>query len=208
MALKEGIINSLFGNEFSNLKDIGTHFPIGRTIVTASFASHKDPENQSPSIDFKAKANAIWLTSPLEIGGISYDFIIGTNGELSDIAIVWADGFAQVYMRVGESMQMITSNNKNYEVKFSNVPQGALTSFVSQGYVENNLGLREFYGVMQLPAETNLFDIESIKPYISKNKLVSGMKKRGLKNHFYTSLSAVRITDRTSIPFARSLRKN
>ena len=112
-------------------------------------------------------------------------------------------------MEVEEKMQMIKGIERNEKASF-NVPGNADTSFVYKRYPEQNL--KELYGIMKLNINKNpgagLFTFPAtFKPYIAKEKLVSGMKNRRL-NIFPTSFWAVRMTDKSELPFGRELPRN
>ncbi|MEK7109922.1 MAG: hypothetical protein AAB876_01755 [Patescibacteria group bacterium] len=109
-------------------------------------------------------------------------------------------------MEVEGEMRMIEGLERNERASFS-APKNADTSFVYKRYSEQNL--KEFYGIMRLNVNQNpgtgFFTFpETFKPYIAKETLVSGMKNRGL-SVFSTSFWAVRMTDRSELPFGREL---
>ena len=191
-------------HEFKSLEETGikTDFPFGRTIITASFSSHKDPHNENPQIDFSARKNAVWLTYEKEVNGQKYDFVIGPNGEPSSIAIHWNNGVPEIFMEVEGEMQKIEELNRDERAIFINTPENASTFFVYKRYPKQNL--REFYGIMRLPENTDFLYPATFQPYIAKETLVSGMRNRGL-SVFPASFWAVRITDKSELPFGREL---
>ena len=198
-------------HDFKSLQETGikTNFPFGRTIITANVASHNDPRNENPKIDFSARENAVWLTYKKVIDGQAYDFIIGVDGEVSPIAVQWNNEVAEIFTEVDGEMRMIKGLERNERASF-NAPENANTSFIYKRYPEQNL--KEFYGIMRLNVNQNpgaglITFPATFKPYIAKETLISGMKNRGL-SIFSTSFWAVRMTDRSELPFGRELPRN
>jgi len=196
-------------HELRTLEETGikVYFPFGRTIITASVSSHKDPHNENPKIDFSARENAVWLTYEREVNGQKYDFVIGADGELSPIAVQWNNGAAEIFMEVEGEMRKIEGLERNEKASFS-APENADTSFVYKKYPEQYL--RELYGIMRLnvnqnPEADNFTFPKTFKPYIAKETLVSGMKNRGFGNRLSTYWWAISNTDRRNLPFGREL---
>lgn len=203
-------------HDFKSLQETGikTNFPFGRTIITASFASHKDPHNENPQIDFSARENAVWLTYKDTVEGQSYDFIIGPDGETSPVAIHWNKDKPEIFILEGGKMRKIEGIDTNKKAKFINTPADTTTSLMYKKYIDppNSDGnLTEFYGIMRLPAPTDvnldhmiLFP-RTYAPFISKETLVSGMRNRKWLSRSSTTFWAVRVTDKSEVPFGREL---
>ena len=162
---------------------IKTNFPFGRTIITTSVGSSKDPHNENPKIDFSARENAVWLTSRKTIGDQSYDFIIGPDGEPSLIAIHWNRGMPETFILDGTEMKKIEGIKTNEKAEFINTPENVTTALIYKDYInpkDIDSKFTEFFGVMELPIGTTFLNLSTFKPYIAKETLVSGMKKRKL----------------------------
>lgn len=193
-------------HELRTLEETGikTDFPFGRTIITASVGSSKDPQNEKPQINFSARENAVWLTYKKIVGRQSYDFIIGPDGKLSPIAVQWNNGAAEIFMEIEGEIRKIKGLERNEKASFS-APENADTSLVYKRYPEQHL--KEFYGIMRLPGNPGTADFTfptTFESYISRETLVSGMKNRG-PSIFPTSFWAVSNTDKSDLPFGREL---
>lgn len=200
-------------HELRTIEETGikTDFPFGRTIITASVGSSKDPQNEKPQIDFSARENAVWLTFNEIVGEQSYDFIIGPDGKLSPIAIRWNDeGVPETFILDGVEMKKIEGINTNRKAIFTNTSEDAETALIYKNYIDSPNSDRkstEFYGIMRLPGNPGTADFTfptTFESYISRETLVSGMKNRG-PSIFPTSFWAVSNTDKSDLPFGREL---
>lgn len=191
-------------HEFDPNDDTGIRVAVGRTIITASVASHKDPYNEKPTVDLSAKENAVWLTHTKKVEGRSFDFIIGPDGTPSPIAIRWSEGVPKVYMISDRTIKRLEEVNENDLAEFINTPAGSSVALLTKRYVQPNpeYNFREFYGIMRMPGMANLPDQSDFRPYLSKETLISGMNNRGM-SRYTISFLAVRATNKSNLPFGR-----
>lgn len=177
------------------MENLGIKELLGPTVIIASFLlSHNDPRGEHPNIDLTARNTAVWLTTPVTIKDELYDFIIGPDGIASSIAIKRSNGQTKMYFQKNDKMIEIEDVKKSEAATFSNLPEGANAQVIYKRYPEE--GLRECYTVLTVSG--------GFSPFAKKTILISGMKNRGLSS-LSTSFWAVRITDRTDIPFGRVL---
>ena len=185
--------------KLGSMENLGIKEPLGPTVVIASFLlSHGDPRGEHPNIDLTAKNTAVWLTTPVTIKGEIYDFIIGPDGIASTIAIRRSNGLPQIYFQEEDVMVDIADIKRSELASFSNSPEGAKAQVIYKTYPKEDL--KECYTVLTLSGN----EIEKFSPFAKKRTLISGMKNRGLSS-LSTSFWAVRITNRTDLPFGREL---
>jgi len=190
----------------SGIKEIS--FPYGRTIITASVASHKDPHNKYPEVDFFKKENAVWFTLEKEAADEIYDFIIGPDGKFSPIAIKWVnEKTPEFYIQKGEKMERINGIEENKKALVSAGPNDK-TAFIHKRYPE--AGFVEFYAATRLSGNRNpnalQFTDQRYSSFATKETLISGINNRGF-SRLSSSFWAIRATDESNLPFGRDLHK-
>ena len=101
MSIKDGFLGYMSAHmhaprhDFKLSENIGITEFIGPTVVIASILlAHGKKVTE---IDVNNKETAVWLTTPKEVGGRKYDFIIGPDGKASAIAIGWNGGQPEIF---------------------------------------------------------------------------------------------------------------
>jgi len=178
--------------------------PLSSTVIIATFTDlNRDPQGGGNYMDVRARNTAVWLTTPGTEPNTHV--IIGPDGKESPICVEWTDDGPIFTRKTKEGLEVISTRTRN-DVSVVNIPEGETSHVVLRQYP----GLREEYTVFQLhtPPNQNL-SVDSFRPYIGRHQLVSGMNARGITgigNSFATDWKAIRITDRSNLPFGRELK--
>lgn len=200
-------------HDFKMSENIGIEEFIGPTVVVASILLVHG--KKVTEIDVSSKETAVWLTTPKEIEGRRYDFIIGPDGKASAIAIGWNGDQPEIFYQDKElglqrldKVDTISEGKDENQIAFSNKPKGSTLALVYKTYDEESLNKRqkEAYTIVRMTNYDYMGDAIGINKFASKENLVSGMNNRGFGNRLSTGWWAISNADRHNVPFGRGLK--
>ncbi len=182
---------------------LGIDVPVGSNILIATFPlMFKDPAHIEMDLARKT-TGAAWVTSPLPGLGQGIESVIGPEGNLSPILLRWSEQGPEFFHYRNGQLQLNPIPVEDYAgVMYAGIPEGGVARTVGKNYP----GLREYYTVLQLPGATGTHSIDSFAPYLDTGRLISGMRKRPLPDRLKTGFLAIRLTDKTELPYGRELR--
>jgi hypothetical protein len=189
-------------NKSMSAEKLGLQVPLGQTVILASFPL-MSPDPAVPHIDVTSKRYAAWLTTPFPQLGTTIESIINPQGLPSPMLLRWEEDGVRFYHYPNRGLRLEPVHTyMQEEVVFDNLPEGGAARLVYQPHTDK--GLIEHYTVLQLPGIPTQKGLTDVLPYIHPLRLMSGSANRGIAN-LATKLLAIRITDRSELPFGRNI---